>query len=140
MPRRKITLETVVKNFHQWRATKKIGERIPEYLWRQVIQVVPQNKLGFSLNALGISSAQYRQHVPKTLATTAAKPSPTSATKAIASVRATQFVPVAATAVISPAITTPTLIFRRADGARIDYHCPPFEVTQSLLKAFFGDN
>ena len=35
-----LTLEAVAEHFEQWRASKKKGERIPEKLWKEAIDLV----------------------------------------------------------------------------------------------------
>ncbi len=135
MPKRKITLENLINEFQQWRAIKKSGERIPTYLWEHVREVVPHYKLGASLNALGISSAQYRKHILKTASPASIQHSQATPIKSNSSAIKTKFVPVTTESSLStlPAVA---LIFKRADGATVHYQCPPLEAVQSLIADF----
>jgi len=56
-----ITLEAVEQQFISWRASKKSGEKIPEYLWSLIRQLVGQYKLSHITTRLKISTKQMKR-------------------------------------------------------------------------------
>jgi len=50
-----LTLEQVVEHFEQWRRGKKKGERIPEQLWREAVELVSTYGISQVTRALRLS-------------------------------------------------------------------------------------
>lgn len=56
-----LTLETVEQEFSNWRATKKGGEKIPEYLWEQIRILLKHHKRSLVFKRLGVTIQQARE-------------------------------------------------------------------------------
>ena len=52
-----VTLETVAEHFEQWRSGKKKGERIPEHLWREAIDLLDHYGISQVTRALRLSGS-----------------------------------------------------------------------------------
>lgn len=61
MKKLSLTLEIAEKQFSDWRAQKKPGENIPDWLWAIVKQLIPHYKIGQITTRLRLSIKQLRQ-------------------------------------------------------------------------------
>ncbi len=51
------TLESVAEHFEQWRSSKKKGERIPEHLWGEAIELLGRYGISQVVRTLRLSGA-----------------------------------------------------------------------------------
>lgn len=58
------TLESVREAFDDWRKDRSShNKKIPDYLWQQVLKILPQYRIGQLLNTLKLNHAQLKKHL-----------------------------------------------------------------------------
>ena len=56
-----LTLETVSEHFAQWRSRKKQGERTPEFLWREAIELLDHCGISQVTRVLRLSGSDFNK-------------------------------------------------------------------------------
>jgi len=131
-----LTLEVVAEHFAQWRSRKKKGERIPECLWREAIELLNHCGISQVTRVLRLSGSDLNKRRGITGSTRRRKATQTTQTSA-----ATAFVEIDRQDVAQasrPNATAAWLELQRPDGLRLRIHPSQGSELLSLVDRFMG--
>ena len=131
-----LTLEVVAEHFAQWRSHKKKGERIPEHLWREAIDLLDTYPISQVTRTLRLSGSDFNKRRGITHATRRQKGMAAKATHL-----GTAFVEIDANEVArTSALSThhTWLELHRPDGLRLSIHPGDGGELLALVDRFMG--
>ncbi len=111
-----LTLEAVAEHFEQWRSSKRKGERIPEHLWGEAIELLGRYGISQVVRTLRLSGADLNKRRGMTGATRRRRKG-TDRGKAFVEINRTD---VAQASELN--VAAPWLELQRPDGLRLRIH------------------
>jgi len=123
-----VTINDVAARFEQWRATKKLGDKIPTELWDLARSLKQRYKISHIGRSLQVSFSQLRREGVAPPAKPRKRQSPES--KKFVSVQLDSALPALGNAL------QPTLVFKRPDGTQLSLSQPSTEQLNLFIQSF----